>query len=134
LKSNEGLHYLTSSLSLNDEGTKKKLIDCIDQYLEEYKQKNIFKADLIHKEPKVKALNRLKNLLFENSGDKKIFGKTLKEPLSKHKEIYLINKKITQIGSVYSDINSEFGIKQSTYRDTQIHKGNDNLSFRNQIT
>jgi hypothetical protein len=131
IKTNEGLHYLTSSISLNDEETKKKLINSINQFMEEFREEHKFKADMIDKEPKVIALNRFKKLLLENNGDKKIFGKTLKEPLSKYNEINMINKTITQNLRVNADKNSESEIKKSNNSNFKYSNDKNNLSFCN---
>ena len=94
LKSNQGVHYLTSNLSLTDDTSKIKLMQMMDKYIEEFREKNKHKMKSISKEPKIRALNKLKNMLSSNFGDKIIFGRQLPMPDSTVSHQYSINTKL----------------------------------------
>lgn len=94
LKSNQGLHYLTSSLTLSDDGSKKKLIETIDNYIEDFKLQNKFLPDLVETDGQIKALRRFKKILSCNLDEKIIHGRHLPPPDKSVYEKLEINKKL----------------------------------------
>lgn len=94
LKSNQGLHYLTSSLTLSDDGSKIKLIETIDNYIEDFKLQNKFLPDLVETDGQIKALRRFKKILSCNLGEKIIHGRHLPSPDKSVYEKLEINKKL----------------------------------------
>lgn len=85
LQSNSGLHYFTSSFRIVDERTKFHFIKLIDNFIQEKLDKNKYESsDVVFKDPKVKALKKLKKLMLMNKGDKKIFGRETSAPNKEH--------------------------------------------------
>lgn len=94
LKSNKGLHYFTSSLSLTDDTSKIKFIESIDKYIEEFREENKYKLDVLLKDKKIKALQKLKKIMMSNFGDNVIFGRHLPSPDKQISERFIINSRL----------------------------------------
>lgn len=77
---NQGVPYYTSSLAISDNSSKEKVLKSIDDYILKFKEQNKYKLDLVKKDPKIKALRRIKRILTENNGDKLINARTLPIP------------------------------------------------------
>jgi hypothetical protein len=77
---NQGIPYFTSSLAISDNTSKAKVIKSIDDYIVKFKEKNKYKLDLVKKDPKIKALKRVKKMLMENDGDMLINGRRIQKP------------------------------------------------------
>jgi hypothetical protein len=88
LKSNSGLHYLTSSFKYINENIKYSLIKMIDEYIAQKIEENKYVKDIVIQDSKIKALKKLKSLLIMNSGDKKIFNREGYKPDKKHFEVF----------------------------------------------
>jgi hypothetical protein len=89
LKSNSGLHYLTSSFKYVNENTKYSLIKMIDEYISIKIKENKYGKENVMQDSKIKALKKLKNLLLMNCGDKKIFNKENDKPENKQFEVFI---------------------------------------------
>jgi len=93
LQSNRGLHYFTSSFRVVDERTKFHFIKLIDNYIQDRLNTNKYESDVVFKDPKVKALKKLKKLMLLNKGDKKVFGRETSAPNIEHlKKFKLIDQ------------------------------------------
>lgn len=93
-KENQGLQFYTSSLAISDNSSKMKLIESIDHYINKFKEQNKYKLDMVKKDPKIKALKRMRKMLMENDGVRLINGRKLPEPNDKAlKRIQEINSK-----------------------------------------
>lgn len=89
LQSNSGLHYFTSSFRIVDERTKFHFIKLIDNHIQDQLNKNKYESsDVVYKDPKIKALKKLKKLLLMNKGDKIIFGRETSAPSKQHLKKY----------------------------------------------
>ena len=79
---NIGLSFFTSDLNQFDSAKEdsKKLINIIDQTIQDYKEENKFKFNVTKKNPFVSALLKFKNVLEMNGSMKIINGKLMKEP------------------------------------------------------
>lgn len=96
-KNNQGINYYSSSLALSDNSSKVKLIKSIDEYIANFKEKNKYKLDVVKKDPKIKALKKVKARLLENNGDQMVNGRTLPKPNQKVlQRIHEINNKHKQ--------------------------------------
>lgn len=94
LKSNQGLHYFTSSLAITDDSSKLQLISLIDKYIEEFKEENKYKLSLLKTDHKIKALKKLKRLLRLNCGDTLVHGREVPSPDNRLKERFIINSRL----------------------------------------
>jgi hypothetical protein len=77
---NQGIPYFTSSLAISDNSSKAKVIKSIDNYILKFKEQNKYKLDLVKKDPKIKALKKMKKMLLENDGDMLINGRSIPKP------------------------------------------------------
>jgi hypothetical protein len=125
LKSNQGLHYLTSSLTLSDDNSKKKLIETIDNYIEDFKLQNKFLPDLVETDGKIKALRRFKKILLCNLGEKIIHGRHLPSPDKSNYEKMENNKKLIDL-----KINKR---RLQESRNCSVGKGKEFLSHNNSL-
>jgi len=82
------LHYFTSSLNVFDERTKFHFVKLIDDYIQEEVNKKKYEAESILKEPKIKALKKLKKIMLMNKGDKKVFNREIQLPSKEHIKKY----------------------------------------------
>jgi hypothetical protein len=80
-KTDMGYQHYTAPLakdhSIND---RLRLIKIIDDYFEEYRQKNKYKLNLMAKDATIKALKRFRKLLIDNIDINVIHGRTLASP------------------------------------------------------
>jgi len=77
---NQGIPYFTSSLAISDNSSKAKVIKSIENYILKFKEQNKYKLDLVKKDPKIKALKKMKKMLLENDGDMLINGRSIPKP------------------------------------------------------
>ncbi len=77
---NKGLSYLSHSVVKYSKSDRDNLIQLIDRHFEEYKQINKYKLNVMHKDPEVKALKRLKLFLQANEDTNIINGRELNPP------------------------------------------------------
>ncbi len=132
LKSNQGLHYLTSSLTLTDDTSKLKLIECIDKYIEDFKQENHYQPDLVQTDEKVKALRKFKKILLNNFGEKIIHGRNLASPDKSAFHKLEINSNLIQM-KVYKERASRNSIEKNLKNDASVisqnFRGNSSNGF-----
>ena len=98
---NIGLSFFTCDLNQFDSAKEdsKKLINIIDQTIQDYKEENKFKFNVTKKNPFVSALLKFKNVLEMNGSMKIINGKLMKEPNDNIKKQYnFIYNKIHKVG------------------------------------
>jgi hypothetical protein len=139
LKSNEGLHYLTSSLTLNDDTSKEKFINLIDRYIEEFKNENKYKLDLLKTNPNIRAVKKLKKLMKQNFGTLLIYKRKVAEPGINIKEKYLENIiafKKPSIMNLYNTMslvrtNNTFKNTDRKSSSSMMNFVHDDLSFSN---
>lgn len=62
----------------------------IDDYIQDSFNKNKYEEERVLKDPKIKALKKLKRLMLSNKGDKKVFGREVKFPEKEHLKDYKI--------------------------------------------
>jgi hypothetical protein len=65
---------------MSDNSSKAKVIKSIDDYILKFKEINKYKLDLAKKDPKIKALKKMKKMLLENDGDMLINGRSIPKP------------------------------------------------------
>jgi len=88
LKDNQGINYFTSSLKFTDQESKKRLIKSIDKLIDDFKEKNKYKPDVIDKDSQVKSLRNLKKKLNMNDNTKLINGRKLLSPSNEVKKLF----------------------------------------------
>jgi hypothetical protein len=93
VKLNQGLDYLTSQLTVDaSKPDRFRLIKIIDDYFEDYKEKNKYKLNLMDKDPIIRALRHFKKFLKDNETSDVINNRKLPTPPEKIKNTF---KKIT---------------------------------------
>ena len=129
LKLNQGIHYLSSSISVKNNKGKKILISLINETiaLNKNKEKKLLKSDYSNEE--IKGLKSFKNKLLINNDDM-IYGRKLKKPDA----ISITNYKINQKVMFDNSINRMSKFKKNYSVDSLFKKDIDlNNSFINNI-
>lgn len=111
---NSKLVFLTSTIAMEGNDTKKYLIDLINKYIEELKTENKYALNKVTNDPNVKALKRFKKILKLNLGENVVNGKTIDKPDEKYKEEYSIitkilhhkKKEVKDTNDMYKDLSS----------------------------
>jgi len=88
IKDNQGINYFTSSLKYNDHESKKKLVKSINKYIDDFKEENKYKPDMVNKDPQIKALRKLLVKLANNDNTKMINGRRLPSPSKEVKKLF----------------------------------------------
>ena len=129
LKLNQGIHYLSSSVSVKNNKDKLNLISLINDtiVLNKIKKKKLLKSDFSNEE--IKGLKTFKTKLLNNNDDM-IYGRKLKKP----DDIFMTNYKINQKLNFENSKNKMSIIKKNYSVDYFFKKNNDlNNSFSNKI-
>ena len=87
LKTNEGLHYLTSSVLVNDEKGRMKLIELIDTTAKEFYYNKELGKPLEYTDAQIRAIKKLKKILLMNNSNK-IYKRIMPKPNMKAYEDY----------------------------------------------
>ena len=97
-ENNSRLVFLTSTIAMEGNETKKYLINLINGYIEELKIENKYTLNKVTNDPNVKALKRFKKILKLNLEENVVNGKIVDKPDEKFKEEYSIITKILHQG------------------------------------
>ena len=133
---NIGLSFFTCDLNQFDSAKEdsKKLINIIDQTIQDYKEENKFKFNVTKKNPFVSALLKFKNVLEMNGSMKIINGKLMKEPNDNIKKQYnFIYNKIHKVGLKKIDHN-KVNLRYNTENNDNVNEEKYDFMDINSIT
>ncbi len=133
---NIGLSFFTCDLNQFDSAKEdsKKLINIIDQTIQDYKEENKFKFNVTKKNPFVSALLKFKNVLEMNGSMKIINGKLMKEPNDNIKKQYsFIYNKINKVGLKKIDHN-KVNLRYNTENNNNVNEEKYDFMDINSIT
>ena len=133
---NIGLSFFTCDLNQFDSAKEdsKKLINIIDQTIQDYKEENKFKFNVTKKNPFVSALLKFKNVLEMNGSMKIINGKLMKEPNDNIKNQYnFIYNKIHKVGLKKIDHN-KVNLRYNTENNDNVNEEKYDFMDINSIT
>ena len=121
---NIGLSFFTCDLNQFDSAKEdsKKLINIIDQTIQDYKEENKFKFNVTKKNPFVSALLKFKNVLEMNGSMKIINGKLMKEPNDNIKKQY---------NFIYNKIHKD-GLKKIDHNKVNLRYNTENNDNENE--
>ena len=126
LKLNQGIHYLSSSISVKNNKSKKNIISLINDTinLNRIKQRRSLKSDFSNEE--IKGLKTFKTKLLNNNDDM-IYGRKLKKPDDIFITNYKINEKLNSRNTI-SKIKKNYSVDSLFKKDIEV-----NNTFTNQI-
>jgi hypothetical protein len=119
--------YLCAPLSKNEQSVKDKqlLLDKIEEYFEEFRKENKYKLNLMQKNPKIKALTRLKEYLNVNEDLKIINKRRFKAPTKQIQEKF---NRLTW--NLRGSKNAKNTITDNLTKNSQIKICPSNLEFK----
>lgn len=109
------LTYLTSSIHLNEQDTKKYLLKLIDNYINDLIKENPYYEERVMKSPNVKALLRFQKILKLNMDANVVNGKSIQPAPKEYKETFDIINTVRR-RNVLTRPNSSKKINENVYK------------------